>query len=124
MGVTKRRRLLKPTKAINEMENATQQTKRPQTQTNKEGLQVQITNDDQGIIATETTGTMTTTSTDTKQEIDGTPTIVHCTRNKKAQRPITTTVCCLEEDLAREMNFTSHNLHHNTVRQLKQIPER
>ena len=54
------------------------------THTNKEGLQVQIPNDNQGTMATETTGTMTTTSTDTKLGIDRTPTIVHCSRENKA----------------------------------------
>ena len=62
---------------------------------------------------------MTTTSTDTKLGTNGTPSIVHCTRNNKAQRPIATPVHCLEEELAREVNFTYHDLHHKLVHQLK-----
>ena len=122
--VIKRRRLLKPNKAVNEMENTTPHTQRPIMNTNKEGLQVPIPNDDQGTIATETTGTMTTTSTDTKLGTHGTPTIIHCTRNNKAQRPITTTVHCLGKEFAHEINFTYHDLQHKTVHQLKQISKR
>ena len=47
MRIIKRRRLLKPNEAINEMENATPQTQRPIMHTNKEGLQVLIPNKDQ-----------------------------------------------------------------------------
>ena len=70
------------------------------------------------------TGTMTTTCTDTKLGTDRTATIIDCTRNSKALRTFATTVHCLEEELARKMNFTYHNLQHKTVHQLKQILER
>ena len=66
MGVIKRRRLLKSNKALNEIGSITPQTQRPITHTNKEESKEPMPNDNQGAIATGTTGIMTTTSTDTK----------------------------------------------------------
>jgi hypothetical protein len=74
-------------------------------------------NDDQETTATGTTGTTTISSTGTKLGAGGTPTIVYCTRNNKAQT-IATAAHYLEEGLAREMNFTYHDLQHNSVHQL------
>ena len=49
-GVIKRRRLLKPDEASNEMESATPQTQQPIMYTNKEGFQEPRPKDDQGTI--------------------------------------------------------------------------
>ena len=49
------KRLLKPTEAATEVENATPQTQRPKTYIDKERLQVQLPNDGQETIATGTT---------------------------------------------------------------------
>ena len=92
MGVIKRRRLLKSNEAVNEMESITPQTQQPITHTNKEGFQEPRPNNDQGTIATKTTGTMKTTSTDAKPGTDGTSAIVHCTQNniERLQQLLTT----------------------------------
>ena len=63
--IIKRRRVLKSNEAVNEMGGITPQTKRPITHSNKEELKEPIPNDDQGTIASGTTGTLTTASTDT-----------------------------------------------------------
>ena len=121
IGVIKRRRLRKPAEAVNEMENGTPQIQRPKTHPNKEGLQVQIPNNDQETIATEMTRTTTTASTDTKPETGGTSKVVYCTRDNKAKRPIATSFHCLEEGLACEMNFTYHDLQHKTHQTMMMI---
>ena len=73
IGVIKRGRLLKSNKAVNEKGSITPQIQRLITYTNNEELKEPTPSDNQGTIATGTTGTMTKTSTDTKLGTGGTP---------------------------------------------------
>ena len=66
MGVIKRRRLLKSNKAVNKMESLTPQIQQSITGTNKDKLKEPVLNNGQRTIATGTTGTRTTPSTDIK----------------------------------------------------------